>query len=161
VRHSSPSTDPRLPPTRTDDAELGSASLEFILGGVLLLVPLVYLVTALGLIQGHALGAEAGARHIARTVATADGAADARERAERVLAFVVEEYRLDAESVHLDYVCRPSGVTCPQAGATLVVTLTSRVPLPLVPPVFGWERSAAIPVEATAAQRVSRFWGAP
>src|SRR5688572_9670752 len=85
-----------MPPGDADHAERGSAPLEFILVGLLLLVPLVYLVVALGLIQEQALGAEAGARHIARTVSTASGIGEARERADRVLQAVVDEYGMDA-----------------------------------------------------------------
>src|SRR6478736_4417484 len=94
-----------------DDAERGSAALEFIVVGLILLVPLVYLVLAPGLIQGQSLGVEAGARHIA------------------------------------------------QAGATLVVTVRTTVALPLVPPVLGLDRLASIPIEASSAHKVSRFWG--
>jgi len=143
-----------------DDPERGSAALEFIMVGLLLLVPLVYLVVALGLIQEQALGAEAGARHIARAVSTASGVEDARERADRVLQAVVNEYGMDAASVDLSLSCVPAGATCPESGATLVVTLRSRAPLPLVPPVLGLDDIASIPVEASSAQKVSRFWGA-
>ena len=139
--------------------ESGSAALEFIAGGVVLLVPLVYLVVALGMIQGQALGAEAGARHVARAVATAADAGAAAERADAVLRSVVEEYGMDAEGVDLALECRPTGAACPSAGATLVVTVRARVALPLVPPVLGLERMASVPVEASAAQKVSRFWG--
>ena len=41
----------------------GSASLEFLTVGLLMLVPLIYVVVALGQIQHQALGAEAAARH--------------------------------------------------------------------------------------------------
>lgn len=67
----------------TDDG--GLAALEFIVVGLLLLVPLVYLVVALGLIQGQSLGAEAGARHIARALSTAENADAARRSADRIL----------------------------------------------------------------------------
>ena len=53
--------------------EGGSASLEFITVGLLMLVPLIYLVGALGMIQGQALGVEAAARHTARAISPADG----------------------------------------------------------------------------------------
>jgi len=144
-----------------DDPERGSAALEFILVGLLLLAPLVYLVVALGLIQEHALGAEAGARHIARTLSTASGVEEGRERADRVLQAVVEEYGMDAASVDLSLTCAPAGRACPDAGATLVVTLRTRAPLPLIPPVLGLDAIASIPVEASSVQKVSRFWGAP
>jgi len=139
-----------------DDPERGSAALEFILIGLLLLVPLVYLIVALGLIQGQSLGAEAAARHIARAVSTASDAVDARGRADAVLAAVSDEYDLD--DVELSVSCTPAGAECPRAGATLHVTVRTTVTLPLVPPVLGLGDLAAIPVEASSAQKVSRFW---
>lgn len=153
---SNPSTD-----RGGDDPERGSAALEFIVVGMLLLVPLVYLVVALGLVQGQSLGAEAGARHVARAISTASDSEDADARAGLVLDSVVREYGIDADDVSLTMQCRPAGATCPDAGATLVVTLRTSVALPLVPPVLGLDRFARIPIEASAAHKVSRFWGAP
>ncbi|MET0736160.1 MAG: TadE family protein [Microbacterium sp.] len=143
----------------TDDR--GSAALEFIVVGLLLLAPVVYLVVALGLIQGQALGAEAGARHVARAVSTASDVDDARLRADLVLASVVREYGLDDDAVSISLSCRPAGAACPDAGATLTVTLRTAVSLPLVPPILGLDRIASIPIEASAAQKVSRLWGLP
>jgi Flp pilus assembly protein TadG len=141
-----------------DDGERGSAALEFILVGTLLLVPLVYLIVALGMIQGQSLGAEAGARHIARALSTAPDADAAARSADLILSSVVDEYGLDGEQVDVSMACRPAGGACPEAGATLVVTVRTRIALPLVPPVLGLDRLAAIPIEASAVQKVSRFW---
>jgi hypothetical protein len=157
VPRSSPSIDDLALPA--DDRERGSAALEFILVGLLLLVPLVYLVGALGLVQSQSLGAEAGARHVARSVATATDRADASRRADLVLTAIATEYGLDPAALDVAFDCRPAGGECPRAGATLVVTLRTRVALPLVPAVLGLDRLASIPVEASAAQKVSRFWG--
>ena len=145
----------------SDDGERGSAALEFILVGLLLLVPTVYLVVTLGMIQGQALGAEAGARHVARAISTAEDVDDARRSAELVLQSVVRDYGMSADAVDLDLSCRPAGAACPEAGATLVVTIRTTVALPLVPPVLGLDRLASVPIEATAAQKVSRLWGSP
>lgn len=144
-----------------DEGERGSAALEFILVGMVLLVPLVYLIVSLGLIQGQSLGTEAGARHIARAVSTAPDADAARERADRILRSVIDEYALDADLVSVSLECRPAEVSCPEAGSMLVVTVQTRVALPLVPPVLGLDRLASIPVEASAVQKVSRFWESP
>ncbi len=143
--------------TELDDR--GSAALEFIVVGLLLLVPVVYLVVALGLIQGQSLGAEAGARHIARAISTASDARDAAERADRVLSSVVEEYGLAPDAVAVSLSCSPAGGPCPEAGAVLVVTLRTTVTLPLVPPVLGLDQLVSIPIEASAGQKVSRLWG--
>jgi Flp pilus assembly protein TadG len=154
VPRSNPSTDA----DPIDDGERGSAALEFILVGMLLLVPLVYLIVSLGLIQGQSLGAEAGARHIARAASESSAVASARASTDLILRSVVEEYGLDAESVAVALECRPAGVNCPEAGSTLIVTIRTRVALPLVPPVLGLDRLASIPIEASAVQKVSRFW---
>lgn len=142
-----------------DEAERGSAALEFIVVGLLMLVPLVYLIAALASIQGQSLGVEAGARHIARAIATADDVDQAEQRAEAVRASVVEAYGLDSDAVTVSLACRPAGAECPAAGATLVVTVRATVTLPLVPPVLGLDRVASIPIEAVAVQKVSRVWG--
>lgn len=153
---SSRSTDPAVHDAE-HDSERGSAALEFILVGLLMLVPLVYLIVSLGLIQEQSLGAEAAARHVARAMSTATGADDARQRADRVLASIAQQYGLDDVDVAVE--CSPSGSACPAAGATVAVTVATRVTLPLVPPVLGLDELAAIPVEATGAHKVSRFWG--
>ncbi|MDW4572982.1 TadE family protein [Microbacterium sp. M3] len=155
MRPSNRSTDLTCPPP-DDDPERGSAALEFIVVGLLMLVPLVYLVVTLGLIQGQSLGAEAAARHVARAVSTASDADDARTRADAVLAAVAAEYGID--HVDLSVACTPAGASCPRAGATLHITVRAEVALPLVPPVLGLDEIAVIPVEASAAHKVSRFW---
>lgn len=140
--------------------EEGSAALEFIAVGVILLVPLIYVVIALGAIQEQTFGAEAAARHIARIVARAPDATTATQRSDAVLTRIVDEYGLDDDAVDVMLVCIPRAVECPSAGATIIVTVTTRVGLPLVPEVFGLDRSMAVPVQAEAVQKVSRLWGA-
>ncbi|MCR2793054.1 TadE family protein [Microbacterium sp. zg.Y625] len=137
----------------------GAAALEFILVGVILLVPLVYLIVALGAVQGQTLGVESGARHIARAVATAPDAATAAARTDAILASVVDEYGLAPDAVEVAISCTPAGAACPASGATLRVTVATRVTLPLVPSVLGLESIASVPVEAASVQKVSRFWG--
>lgn len=137
--------------------EDGSAALEFILAGLVLLVPIAYVVIALGQIQGQGLGVAAGARVVARTVATAPDAAAARERADRALASIATEYGIDPGAMAVELACAPAGGECPRAGVTLTVTVSTSVPLPLAPPVVGGA-PPSVPVTATATQKVSRFW---
>ncbi|MFD5226886.1 TadE family protein [Microbacterium sp. NPDC058342] len=140
-------------------SEDGSAALEFVVLGVLLLVPLVYLVLTLGSVQEQTLGAEAAARHAARVIGQAPDEATASARADAVLDSVIREYDMNADAVDVAISCRPAGPNCPAAGSTVIVTVRTRVSLPLMPPLFGLDRIAAIPVEAESVQRVSRLWG--
>ncbi|WP_306770299.1 TadE family protein [Microbacterium sp. 18062] len=137
----------------------GSASLEFIVAGVLLLAPILYLMLALGAIQGQSLGAEAAARHTARAISTATDAEDAGARAGRVLTAVATEYGIDPAAIEVRWSCTDAAGECPAAGATLVVDVTARVALPLLPPILGLDEMATVPVQASAVQKVSRFWG--
>ena len=141
--------------------EQGSAALEFIVGGLVLLVPILYVVVALGMVQQQALGVESGARHVARAISTATDPAEADRRARSVLASIASEYGIDATRVALSVRCGSSGGECPRAGATIVVTVQSEVALPLVPPVLDLDRFAVVPVEGVAVQKMSRVWGGP
>ncbi|WP_250646186.1 TadE family protein [Microbacterium tenebrionis] len=137
----------------------GSAALEFITVGVILLVPLAYLIITLGTVQQAMLGAEAAARHTARVIGQAENATDAADRGDAVLASVIDEYDLNAADVDVSVTCTPAGAECPRSGATVVVTVSTRVSLPFVPEIFGLDRATQIPLEAAATQKVSRLWG--
>ncbi|WP_345435198.1 TadE family protein [Microbacterium gilvum] len=149
-----------LPPRRSDDPadERGSAALEFLVGGLLLLVPLAYLVVMLGSVQEHALGVEAAARHAAHVLARSDGHAEGIGEVQRVIAAVAVEYGMDPAALEVAVTCPGAHSGCPEPGTTVVVTIAAQVPLPFIPPVLGLDQLASFPVEATSAQRVSRFW---
>jgi Flp pilus assembly protein TadG len=135
----------------------GSAALEFITAGILLLVPLVYLVISLGAVQEQTLGAEAAARHTARAISQAPDADTATARADAVLASIRGEYGMNAVDVSLS--CTPAGGECPRSGATVIVTVSTRVSLPFMPSLAGLDRVTSIPVTAAAAQKMSTQWG--
>ena len=138
----------------------GSAALEFLTAGLILLVPLVYLVVTLGLIQQQTLGVEAAARHSARAISQASDPDAAADRGRQVLSSVIDEYGLDPDAVEVSMSCVPAGEGCPAAGATVIVTVSTVAPLPLVPSVLGLDRAASVPIEATSSQRLPRMWGA-
>ncbi|WEK14631.1 MAG: TadE family protein [Candidatus Microbacterium phytovorans] len=138
----------------------GAAAVEFLLVGLILLVPIVYLVIALGQIQSGSFAAETASRQIARGVAAAQNAEHARERVEQTARAVAAEYGIERQELEVDIACRPATALCPSAGATLVVTVRVRVALPLVPDVFGAQQKTRVAVEATSVQKMSRLWSA-
>lgn len=141
-------------------SEDGSAALEFIAVGVLLLVPLVYLIVSLGTIQEQALGVEAAARHLARALSLGPDADAAAGRAERLLDGVAAEYGIEPAELDVAITCAPVAWPCPAAGTTVTVVVRARVHLPLVPAVLGLDDAASVRVEGIAVQKVSRLWGA-
>lgn len=138
----------------------GSASLEFITVGMILLVPLVYLVLALSAVQSGALAAEGAARQAARVFVLAPDEAAARDRAERAVEVGLDDYGIKADTAQVEIACSAAPLTCLTRQESVTVTVRIRVALPLVPDVLALRNVASIPLEARATQTVSRFWGA-
>lgn len=142
-------------PVSASVAERGSASLEFLTVGVLLLVPLVYLVLALSAIQGGALGVEGAARQAARVAVTAPDASAVDAVVERAVRLTLADYGIDAATASVALGCDRSD--CTEPGARVTASVTARIELPLVPDVLSLSSIGTVPIEATATQTVSRF----
>lgn len=141
---------------RVDD---GSASLEFITVGLVLLLPLVYLVLAMASIQGAALAVEAAARQAVRVYVVSSSEAVAAQRAERAIAFALADAGIEhTPTVAVE--CRPRPGDCLTRLGVVTITVGVSVPLPLVPNVLDLDVPLSVPMEASATQQVSRFGGA-
>jgi hypothetical protein len=142
---------------RVPAGEAGSASLEFITVGLILLVPLVYLVLAMSVLQGGAFAVEGAARQAARVYVQAPSAAEAEARAERAVLVGLADYGIETAAAEI-------AISCPRSTECLsrrsVVTVTVRVPvvLPFVPAVLTQSHGGSVPLQASATQTVSRFW---
>ena len=66
---------------------------------------------------------------------------------------------MDADNTHVGISCRPNPADCLTRRGYVTVTITTTVPLPLMPPVLQLHLPAGIPVKAVATEQVSRFWG--
>ncbi|MCU1576601.1 MAG: hypothetical protein JWP70_1305 [Leifsonia sp.] len=139
--------------------ERGSASLEFITIGLVMLVPLVYLVLAVASIQAAALATEGAARQAARVYVQAASEAEATARAGRAIEFALADYGLAVSDAEVRVSCTPNPSACLTRRGAVTVTILVRAALPLVPNVLDLSAAASVPIEATATQRVSRFWG--
>jgi hypothetical protein len=138
------------------DNEAGTAALEFITVGLILLVPLVYLVLALAALQAGTLAVEGAARQAARVFVQAPSPEEAAARAARAIEFGLTDYGLDPSLASTSVRC--SAAVCPARNATVTVTVRAEIPLPLVPDVLDLSSAASVPIESSATQRVSRFW---
>lgn len=137
---------------RDDD---GSASLEFVAAGLILLLPIVYLVLALAAIQAGAFAAEAAARQGARLFVQAQTLDAAQAVADRAIQVALADYGVADGDAEVSITCAPAA--CLDPGAIVTVAVTVSVPLPLVPAVLQGDFPLQVNLEGVAAQRVSRF----
>ena len=146
---------PRSRPWTSDDD--GSASLEFITAGMLLLLPIVYLVLTLAAVQAGAFAVEGAARQAARVYVQSGSTAEANAAAGRAVQFALADYGLDSSNVAVEVSC--SANPCLTRRAFVTVAVSTTVTLPLVPPVLNLDVPLSVPISSTATQQVSRFWG--
>lgn len=137
----------------------GNAALEFLTAGVLLLLPLVYLAIALARVQGASLAAEGAAREAARVYVSAATDAVARASADRAVTVALADHRLTRQPGDLRLSCDSASTDCLASGRHVTARVRMAVDLPLVPAVFGLERLARVPIEASASAPVFRFGG--
>jgi hypothetical protein len=139
-------------------AERGSASLEFLTVGMILLVPLVYLVLAVASIQAAALGVEGAARQAARVaVLRADGTGPTAD-VERTVRVVLADYGVEAGAASVDLSC---SAECDEPGSRITVSVRAAVALPLVPQALASSSIGTVQLASSATHTVSRFGGAP
>lgn len=150
-----PATDPAAGTAamKTGDAENGSALVEFIFLGLVLLVPVIYLIVTAGQVQGAAFAATGAAESAAKVyVASGDpfiGEQQARMAAE--LAFT--DFGFEPAGLLLDIAC---SAECLAPGSTVTVLVRFDVPLPLGSGFPGTD-FAPVTVDATSTQIVERY----
>ena len=137
----------------------GSASLEFVTVGLLLLVPTVYLVLALSALESASFGVEGAARQATRVFVQSESQGAAESAARAAIQVTLADYGLDAHDARVAISCRPNPADCLTRRGYVTVTITTTVPLPLMPPVLQLQLPDGISVQSVATEQVSRFWG--
>jgi len=136
--------------------DAGSAVVEFCLLGVLLLVPIVYLVLALGRIQAGAFAAQGAAREAGRAFVTAADEGSARGRADAAAAIAFADQGFSAPSrVGIEVACAASPCLAPDQ--RVVVRSRVLVVLPGVPSLIDRFFPARVEVTARHVATVDRF----
>lgn len=135
--------------------EAGSASLEFVVLALVLLVPVTYLVVTLGRLQAGSYAAAAGSRAAARAFVTADTAQEAPGRAQAALDLALADQGFTDADATAATDCERPGCLVPEGAVQ--VTVRVLVPLPFVPPLLRSAVPAALPVEASGVAVVDRF----
>lgn len=141
---------------RCEPADRGSAVIEFIVIGVLVLVPLAYISMCVMRVQAATVASSLAVREAGRAFVTADTVPDARARAVTAarLALVDQGFELPARALSL----RCSSGGCLQPESSVHVELTWSVDLPWLPQFLGEERTE-IPITAQRTMPVDTYRG--
>jgi Flp pilus assembly protein TadG len=122
--------------------ERGSAIIEFVFVAVLVLVPLIYLIVAVAVLQRSRLATTNAARDVGRAIATAESAPQADVRAQAALRVALRGQGLTPDQVELRYVAAGADCRGPQTAPSLTpasvfaVCVIRHQPLPAVPTVL-------------------------
>ncbi len=127
--------------------EAGSAVVELIWLGLLLMIPLVYVMISIITVQRSAFGATEAARAAGRAFILAPDVETARARAFAAAQISMRDESVSLSPDELQINCRPTPRSCLQPGSSVEVRLHLQVALPLMPAMFG-ESAASIAVEA-------------
>lgn len=137
-------------------SEDGSAIVEFLMLAFLLLIPLVYLVLTFFQLQGAAFAAEGAARDAGRLLAASRDESLGRGAAELAARMSFEDADLPGPvSVRLECSENP----CLTPGGIIHATVSTDVPLPLIPLGMADVLGTRVTVEGTAIHVVDEWVG--
>lgn len=128
--------------------EAGTALVEMVWLGLVLLIPLVYLLITFVSVQRAAFGATEAARSAGRAFVLAPDVQSARQRAFDAARVAMADQGIRLVRSQLQIVCHPQPTSCLHPGSTVEVDLRLQVTLPLLPDTFG-RHPASIAVNAS------------
>jgi len=115
----------------------GSAVVELVWLGLLLLVPILWIVLSVFEVQKGAFAASAAARSAGRAYALAPTDAEGERRARAVARQALADQGLEAAPLRVTVTCTPYPRNCHAGTSVITVRVATRVDLPLLPDVLG------------------------
>lgn len=140
--------------SRTGAGEDGRAVIEFVFLGVLMLLPLLYLVLTVARVQAASFSASLAGREAGRAFVTAPTEDQAYPRARAAASLAFEDFGFGRDA-SVTITCDGSPCLRPEG----VVSSTARieVPLPLVPDFVSERVPASVTITSTHVSSVDRF----
>ena len=136
-------------------SDRGSAVTEFLVIGVLVLVPISYIVMSVMRVQAAAFASSQAAREAGRAFVTSESGAHGQQRAEVAarLAFADQGFELPASALRIT--C--GGSDCLAPGGVVSIDLDWAVDLPWIPSSLAGGRSFSVPIRAVHEVPVDAF----
>jgi len=142
---------------RAGDAD-GSASIEFLTAGLLLMLPVVFLVVVLAQLEAASFAAEGAARQAARLIASAESLDDdAASEVPVAIELALADHGVAPSAVSYSIDCAPRHGDCATPGAQITVTLAIGVELLALPAGLGADLPPQLTITAEATELRSRF----
>jgi Flp pilus assembly protein TadG len=141
---------------RARHEQRGSALVELSWLGILLVLPVLWIVMSVFEVQRGAFGVTAAARAAARAYALAPDDATGLVRARTAVRNALEDQGVDGVVPDVRVSCRPYPIDCHQGTSVITVSVHSRVALPLMPDVLGSDRPS-FALDATQSVPIGQF----
>ena len=136
--------------------ERGSALVELSWLGILLLVPLLWIVVSVFDVQRGAFGVSGAARAAGRAYALAPNDAEGRLRASAAARQALEDQGVHGVPVSVTITCTPYPHDCHSGTSVITVRVASRVDLPLLPSFLGGN-ALSFALDATHTVPIGQF----
>ncbi|GAA4697041.1 hypothetical protein [Nocardioides conyzicola] len=136
--------------------EDGSALVELSWLGILLLVPLLWIVVSVFEVQRGAFAVSGAARAAGRAYALAPTDAEGKARAEAAARQALSDQGVGDAPLHVHITCTPYPHDCHRGTSVITVVITSRVDLPLMPEILGGD-APSFALDATHVVPIGQF----
>jgi hypothetical protein len=138
---------PGRPAQRVADDDRGSALVELIWLSLILLIPLVYVLITLVVVQRSAYGTTEAARAAGRAYVLSPTPTTGRLRAVMAARVAMRDQGISLPATDVHIICHPTPQSCLRPGSTVEVVIRYDAALPLLPRFFG-QHPATIAVSA-------------
>jgi len=136
--------------------ERGSALVELTWLGLLLLVPMLWIVLSVFEVQRGAFGVSSAARSAGRAYALAPNDAVGQARAEAVVRRALDDQGLEGQPFTLRVSCEPFPADCHSGTSVITVRVATTVRIPLLPEVLGGD-APSFALDATHTVPVGQY----
>jgi hypothetical protein len=134
----------------------GSALVELSWLGILLVLPVLWIVMSVFQVQRGAFGVSSAARAAARAYALAPDDASGLVRAREAVRVALDDQGVHGVAPEVRVTCMPYPGDCHQGTSVITVSVHSRVVLPLMPSVLGSSRPS-FALDATQTVPIGQF----
>jgi hypothetical protein len=139
-----------------DRDQRGSALVELSWLGILLVLPVLWIVLSVFQVQRGAFGVSAAARSAARAYALAPDDASGLVRARQAARLALDDQGIHGAVPDVRVTCTPYPDDCHQGTSVITVTVHSRIVLPLMPSALGGNRPS-FALDATQTVPIGQF----